>query len=196
MNLKRLAGLDILAEKYAYGHDAEFGYMSESRVADRWVATTCGYCSVGCGMLVGVREGRAVAARGDRAAPGESRQALPQGTERAPHAGGQGRAQYPLLRKNGKLERVSWDEALDTMVERVGAHPGAARRGRVRRDQHRATGDRGILRARQTGATRLRHQQLRRQHDALHGQRGGGLQAQLRQRRPSRDATTIWPRPT
>ena len=34
MNLKRLAGLDILSEKYAYAHDAEFGYMAESRVAD------------------------------------------------------------------------------------------------------------------------------------------------------------------
>jgi anaerobic selenocysteine-containing dehydrogenase len=31
----------------------------------------------------------------------------------------EGRAQYPMLRKNGKLVRVSWDEALDTMVERT-----------------------------------------------------------------------------
>ena len=31
------------------------------------------------------------------------------------------RAKYPLLRKNGKLVRVGWDEAIDTMVERFRA---------------------------------------------------------------------------
>ena len=41
MNLKRLAGLDILSEKYSYGYDPEFGYTAGSRVADRWVPTTC-----------------------------------------------------------------------------------------------------------------------------------------------------------
>ena len=85
MNLKRLAGLDILSEKYAYGHDAEFGYMAESRVADHWVATTCGYCSVGCGMLVGVKDGRAVAARGDQRHPVNRGKLCPKGSERAPH---------------------------------------------------------------------------------------------------------------
>ena len=37
----------------------------QPRRADRWVRTTCGYCSVGCGMLLGVRDGRAVAVAGD-----------------------------------------------------------------------------------------------------------------------------------
>ncbi len=32
--------------------------------------------------------------------------------------GAENRAKYPLLRKNGKLERVSWKEAIATMVER------------------------------------------------------------------------------
>src|SRR5262249_21619659 len=32
-----------------------------------------------------------------------------------------GRAKTPLLRKNGTLTPVSWDEALDTMIERIGA---------------------------------------------------------------------------
>ena len=48
--------------KYAYGKDARFGYVSESRVADTWTKTTCGYCSVGCGMLIGTKDGKAVAA--------------------------------------------------------------------------------------------------------------------------------------
>jgi len=121
MNLKRLAGLDILSEKYAYGHDAEFGYMAESRVADDWVATTCGYCSVGCGMLVGVKEGRAVAARGDQRHPVNRGKLCPKGLSEHHTIAAEGRARYPLLRTNGRLERISWDEALAAMVERVGA---------------------------------------------------------------------------
>ena len=41
------------------------GYVSAQKVPDRWVATTCGYCSVGCGMFIGVKDGRAVAVRGN-----------------------------------------------------------------------------------------------------------------------------------
>ena len=120
MNLKRLAGLDTLAEKYAYGQDAEFGYMSESRVADRWVATTCGYCSVGCGMLLGVREGQVVSARGDDRHPVNRGKLCPKGLSEHQTLSAEGRAQYPLLRKNGKLVRVSWEEALTVMLERTG----------------------------------------------------------------------------
>lgn len=48
--LKRILAVDIAREKYAYAQDVRFGHTSESRVADKWV-TTCGCCSVGCGML-------------------------------------------------------------------------------------------------------------------------------------------------
>jgi assimilatory nitrate reductase catalytic subunit len=120
MNLKRLAGLDILSEKYAYGYDAEFGYVAESRVADHWIPTTCGYCSVGCGMLVGVKDGRAVAARGDQRHPVNRGKLCPKGLSEHHSIAARGRAHYPLLRTNGKLERISWDEALAVMVERVG----------------------------------------------------------------------------
>ena len=120
MNLKRLAGLDILSEKYSYGYDPEFGYTAGSRVADRWVSTTCGYCSVGCGMLVGVKDGRAVAARGDERHPVNRGKLCPKGLSEHHTLAAAGRAQYPLLRRNGKLKRISWDEALAVMVERVG----------------------------------------------------------------------------
>lgn len=65
MNLKRTLGLDILDEKYAYATDRVTGYTSAQKIPDRWVSTTCEYCSVGCGMLVGVKEGRAVSVRGN-----------------------------------------------------------------------------------------------------------------------------------
>ena len=62
---KRLAGIDIRSDKYTYAKDPTFGYTAASRIPERWVKTTCGYCSVGCGMLLGVRDNQAVAARGN-----------------------------------------------------------------------------------------------------------------------------------
>jgi len=117
MNLKRLAGLDTLADQYAYAEDPEFGYISESRVADRWTTTTCGYCSVGCGMLIGTRDGRAVAARGNPDHPVNRGKLCPKGLSEHHTLSAPGRALYPMLDK----QRVSWDAALDTMVARVRA---------------------------------------------------------------------------
>ena len=87
MNLKRKLGLDILSEKYAYGEDPQYGYTSAQKIPDHWVSTTCGYCSVGCGMFIGVKDGRAVTVRGNPNHPVNLGKALSQGTFRALHAG-------------------------------------------------------------------------------------------------------------
>jgi assimilatory nitrate reductase catalytic subunit len=116
VNLKRLLGLDTLAEQYAYADDPETGYVAASRVADQWTRTTCGYCSVGCGMLIGVRDGRAVAVRGDVNHAVNRGKLCPKGLSEHHTLDAPGRALYPML--DGR--RVSWDQALDTMVERIG----------------------------------------------------------------------------
>jgi anaerobic selenocysteine-containing dehydrogenase len=119
--IRRTLGIDTAQAKYAYGEDARYGYVSASRVADKWVKTTCGYCSVGCGMLVGVKDGKAVAARGNPEHPVNSGKLCPKGLSEHHILSAPGRATHPLLRKNGKLVPVTWDEALSTMVERIGA---------------------------------------------------------------------------
>jgi anaerobic selenocysteine-containing dehydrogenase len=116
---KRLAGIDINREKYAYAKDPVFGHISESRVAETWVKTTCGYCSVGCGMLVGVRDNKAVAVRGNPDHPVNHGKLCPKGLSEHHILSAPSRARQPLLRKDGVLVPVSWDEALDTMVERI-----------------------------------------------------------------------------
>ena len=155
------------------------------KIPDRWVPTTCGYCSVGCGIEIGVKDGQAVASAAARRASGESRQALPQGPLRALH------------HRRGKSREVSAAaqerQAGARRLGRSARHDGRAlprragevRRGIARRAQHRPACHRRILHARQAGAAWLRHQQLRRQHHALHGQRGFRLQALVRQRRTS-----------
>ena len=118
--IRRKLGFDTRKEKYAFEKDPQFGHISADRVADTWVKTTCGYCSVGCGMLVGVRDGRAVTVRGNPDHPVNRGKLCPKGLSEHHILTAPGRAQHPLLRKNGRLVPVSWDEALGTMVERIG----------------------------------------------------------------------------
>src|ERR1700722_17830054 len=101
--LSRILGFDIRREKYAYDRDPRFGHMSETRIADKWVSTTCGYFSVGGGVLVGVRDGKAVAARGDPRHPVNAGKLCPKGLSEHHILNAPGRATQPLLRKRGKL---------------------------------------------------------------------------------------------
>jgi len=117
--LARRSGLDIRSSKYSYGEDAVLGFTSSRKHADHWVNSTCGYCSVGCGMQLGVKDGRVVSVRGNPNHPVNAGKLCPKGLAEHYAIEADGRAKYPLLRKDGQLARVSWDEAIDTMVERL-----------------------------------------------------------------------------
>lgn len=119
--LRRTLGIDTRQSEYSYAKDPRFGHVSSARVAEKWVKTTCGYCSVGCGMLAGIKDGKAVAVRGNPDHPVNHGKLCPKGLSEHHILDAPGRAKQPLLRKDGKLAPVSWDEALDTMIEKFGA---------------------------------------------------------------------------
>ncbi len=121
MNWKRAIGLDNLAEEYQFSRSESTGYTAARRIPERWVPTTCGYCSVGCGIEIGVKDGRAVASRALASHPVNRGKLCPKGLAEHYIIDAENRARYPLLRKNGKLQRVTWDEAIGTMVERFRA---------------------------------------------------------------------------
>ncbi len=108
-------------------------------------------------MVIGVKDGRAVSVRGNPDHPVNRGMLCPKGLSEHHTLDADNRAKYPLLRSGGRCERVSWDEALSTMVDTVPRDAGASRRRRGGRDQHRPTRHRGVLHARQAGAARLRH---------------------------------------
>jgi assimilatory nitrate reductase catalytic subunit len=118
VTLKRELGLDILGPQYAYATDPVMGFTSAKKIPDHWVATTCGYCSVGCGMFVGVKDGKAVSVRGNPEHPVNRGMLCPKGLSEHLTIDAESRAKYPLLKKNGKHVRVGWDEALETLVEK------------------------------------------------------------------------------
>ena len=119
--LARKSGLDTRAEEYAYGNDPVLGYTSLAKSADTWVSTTCGYCSVGCGMQIGVRDGKAVSVRGNPEHPVNRGKLCPKGLAEHYAISAEGRATHPMLRVDGTLERVGWDAAIETLVERMRA---------------------------------------------------------------------------
>jgi len=121
MNLKRLIGLDNLANEYAYHRDDSTGYTAAKKIPEKWVPTTCGYCSVGCGIEIGVKDGKAVASRPHASHPVNRGKLCPKGLSEHYTLDAENRTRYPLLRKNGRLVRVDWEEALGTMVERFRA---------------------------------------------------------------------------
>ena len=116
MSLKSFLGFDIRSQEYAYATDPITGYTNAGKIPDKWVKTTCGYCSVGCGMHIGVKDGKAVSVRGDENHQANFGKLCPKGLSEHYTLDAEDRLKYPLLRKKGKLVRVSWPEALETMT--------------------------------------------------------------------------------
>ena len=116
-----MLGVDIRADEYAFAVDTTAGYVSAQRVADTWVPTTCGYCSVGCGMFIGVRNGQAVTIRGNPDHPVNRGWLCPKGLSEHHTLSALSRATFPMLKQHGRSRRVPWDEALQTMAARFRA---------------------------------------------------------------------------
>jgi assimilatory nitrate reductase catalytic subunit len=119
-SFKRALGLDILTDRYAYGHDSIAGYTSARRIPERWVPTTCGYCSVGCGMFIGVKGGRAVSVRGNPDHPVNAGALCPKGLSEHETIHATTRARHPMYRasRTSRLQRVTWTDAVETMATR------------------------------------------------------------------------------
>ena len=107
-----LLGVEHGGDRYTYVSEPGRGPVSASRAADHWVRTTCGYCSVGCGMKVGVRDGVAVAVQGDEDHPVNRGRLCPKGLSEHLTLAAEGRLVTPAV--HGKA--VSWGTALDEMV--------------------------------------------------------------------------------
>ena len=118
MTLKQMLGLDTRADRYAYAVDPVAGYVSAQKVPDRWISTTCGYCSVGCGMFIGVKDGRAVSVRGNPDHPVNRGLLCPKGLSEHHTIHALNRATHPLMREGDRFVKVGWDHALTTMAAR------------------------------------------------------------------------------
>lgn len=80
--------------------------------ADKWVKGVCRFCGTGCGVMVGVKNGKVVQVKGDPNNHNEGFLCL-KGALMVPIIYAKDRVTQPLIRKNGKLTPASWDDALN-----------------------------------------------------------------------------------
>jgi len=93
-----------------------------------WSKAPCRFCGTGCGVMVGVKEGKVVATHGDMQHEVNRGLNCVKGYFLSKIMYGEDRLTTPLMRKtngafdkNGDFEPVSWDEAFDVMAERAKA---------------------------------------------------------------------------
>jgi len=108
---KDFLGIDIKNDKYALVDDPIFGKVAKEKAPDRWVRSTCGYCGVGCGMYIGVKEGEPVYSKGDPLHPVNMGTLCPKGLSEHQMVRADNRVTSPLIRKKGRLQPVEWEEA-------------------------------------------------------------------------------------
>jgi nitrate reductase NapA len=88
-----------------------------------WDKAPCRFCGTGCHVQVGVKNGKVVAVTGDRQAEVNKGLLCVKGYHVGHILYGQDRLKSPMLRKNGKLEPITWDEAIETIAKRIALAP-------------------------------------------------------------------------
>jgi formate dehydrogenase (coenzyme F420) alpha subunit len=92
--------------------------MRDAKTDFRYVATTCPYCGVGCGLNLVVQGGKCVGVEPFKRSPVNEGKLCPKGATCWEPVHSPDRLTMPLIRKGDKFEKASWDEALDLIVKK------------------------------------------------------------------------------
>ena len=84
----------------------------------KWVKSVCRFCGTGCGVLLGIRDGKFVALRGDTKHPTTKGLVCAKALFLPKIVNSADRLKYPMIRKNGKFVRATWDEAMDLVADK------------------------------------------------------------------------------
>ena len=113
---------DIWGERTPFRGQGKWPERVDFRVHDepeQWIQSACVLCSNGCGIDIGVKQGRIVGVRG-RATDAVNKGRLgPKGLNGWEANHSPDRLTSPLIRKQGSLQEATWDEAMDLIVRRT-----------------------------------------------------------------------------
>lgn len=84
----------------------------------QWVKSVCRFCGTGCGVQLGVQNGRLMALRGDPQHPTTKGLVCAKALFLPKIVYAPDRLKHPMIRRNGKLERASWEEAMKLVAEK------------------------------------------------------------------------------
>lgn len=85
---------------------------------DRWVQSACVLCSTGCGVDIGVRDGRIVGVRGRAGDIVNKGRLGPKGLYGWQANNAPTRLTKPLVRRDGVLQEATWNEAMELVAGR------------------------------------------------------------------------------
>ncbi len=121
-----MASATLAATRLARGQNAlPVTQQAGAQPADgiRWDKAPCRFCGTGCHVQVGTKGGKVVAIQGDAKAEVYKGLLCVKGYHVGLALYGADRLTRPLLRKNGKLEPISWDEAIEIVAKRIMKNP-------------------------------------------------------------------------
>jgi nitrate reductase NapA len=114
--LQALVGLGVVGGA-AVATWSALEFLVPAGNASEWHKSVCRYCGTGCGIQVGLRDGKVVAVRGDEQAHNKGVICVKGSTLPAlPYV--PGRLLKPKVRKDGRLVETTWDEAMNLVAAR------------------------------------------------------------------------------
>ncbi len=116
--IKDFLGFDIKEDKYSLAKDEKFGTISKEKLPDKWVKSTCGYCGVGCGLYIGIKNNRAVYTKGDDKHSVNMGSLCPKGLSEHQMIEAKNRVLNPKIKKDNKLIDVNWSEAFNYVSDK------------------------------------------------------------------------------
>lgn len=118
---RQMAAAAAISAAYAAFPDITFSAPAIDVPLDSltWKKAPCRFCGTGCGLLIGVKDGRAAAVKGDPAASVNQGLCCVKGYHSIMALYGADRLKYALVRKNGQMVRTPIGEALDLIANQL-----------------------------------------------------------------------------
>lgn len=89
----------------------------------KWQKAPCRFCGTGCHVMVGTENGRIVAIQGDQKADVNKGLLCVKGYHVGLALYGKDRLTTPMLKRDGRMVPISWDEAIQTIAAKIMANP-------------------------------------------------------------------------
>ncbi|HND28953.1 MAG TPA: molybdopterin-dependent oxidoreductase [Myxococcota bacterium] len=118
-----MAAARISGEAHAEGRTVAPDLREQAPDGLSWDKAPCRFCGTGCHVQVGVKDGKVVAIAGDVQAEVNKGLLCVKGYHVGLALYGKDRLTSPMLRKNGQLVPISWEEAIRTIADRITMDP-------------------------------------------------------------------------
>ncbi len=86
--------------------------FADQKSGTNWHKSVCRYCGVGCGVMIGEKGGKIVKVKGDAQSTINKGHLCVKAFYLPKAVNAKTRLHHPMIRKNGKLVKASWDEAM------------------------------------------------------------------------------------